>query len=418
MTARVFHADHVLPGDAPPVADGAVVVAGRGHEAPEGTVLDVGPASEILPRHAGADVVRVRGVVLPGLVNAHTHLELTAMRGKVSGGGGFVGWVESLIAQRSEVAPEEDTEAIAAAVDELVAAGTVGVGEVTNSLAAVRPLARLGLAGCVFHEVFGIERASALRRVDGLRAERDERFASWPSPDLSYAPAPHTLYTTHGDAVRALIEGAKSYGNRTSLHLAEHAAERRAIEDGEGSVPAWLLARTRQSPAWPRRPLFDYAESLGALARSVLLVHLVEARPDELARVVVAGCPVVLCPRSNLHIEMKLPPLLALREAGIEPALGTDSLASSSSLDVLAEAKMLADRFPSVPAWELVKMATHNGARALGRPDLGRLARGARPGVLAVEGEIASPSDGASFVLENLGLPRRMLAPRVTENRT
>jgi cytosine/adenosine deaminase-related metal-dependent hydrolase len=415
MTAVIFHADHVLPGDAPPFADGAVVVARVGHEAGEGTIVDVGPASEVLPRHAGAEVVRVRGAVLPGLVNAHTHLELSAMRGKVAGGRGFVGWVESLIAQRPEISPDEETEAVEAAVEELVRTGTVAVGEVTNSLAAVRPLARRGIGGCIFHEVFGQDRASVLRRVEGLRAELDERLAAWPTRNLTYAPAPHTLYTTHPDAVRALLESAKRYGTRTSIHLAEHAPERRAIEQGDGPVPEWLWARAKQKPEWPMSPLFAYADALGALSPSVLLVHLTEARSDELALVASKGAPVVLCPRSNLHIEMKLPPLLAVRAAGIEAALGTDSLASSASLDVLAEAKALADRFPGVPAWELVKMATWNGAQALGRSDLGRVAKGSRPGLLSIESDVApsggaAARDGAAFVLANLRLPRRMLS--------
>ena len=416
MSLRIFHADHVLPGDAPPLTDGAVVV----DDASE--IVDLGSASEVLARHhavsSGVDVVRVRGVIFPGLVNAHTHLELSAMRGKVGGGRGFVEWVDSLIAQRSEIAPEDDLEAIDAALDDLVRTGTVAVGEVTNSLATVRGLARRGLGGCVFHEVFGQDRTSVLRRVEGLRAELDERLPTWPSADLTYAPAPHTLYTTHPDAVRALLEIATKQGTRTSLHLAEHAPERRAIERGDGPVPEWLFTRVKQRPAWPKKPLFDYADELGALGPKVLLVHLVEARADELARLVEKGAPVVLCPRSNLHIDLKLPPLLAIRGAGIEAALGTDSLASNASLDVLAEAKALADRFPGVPAWELVKMATWNGARVLGRPDLGRLAKGTRPGLFAVDAEVSS--DPAAFLLANLRLPRRALAPRktVTESRS
>jgi cytosine/adenosine deaminase-related metal-dependent hydrolase len=409
MTIRIFHADHVLPGDALPIADGAVVVGEHGD------VLDVGAAAELLPRHAGAEVVRVRGVLLPGLVNAHTHIELSAMRGRVGGGRGFVGWVDALIAHRHEMSPEEDSEAIDAAVDDLVRCGTVAVGEVTNSLAAVGPLARRGIGGCVFHEVFGQDRAAVLRRVEGLRAELEERVPLWPSSDLAYAPAPHTLYTTHEEAVRALLDAVRRMDARTSLHLAEHAPERRAIEHGDGPVPEWLFTRAKQRPEWPEVPLFDYAERVGALAPNVMLVHLVEARADELARVAEKGSPVVLCPRSNLHIEMKLPPLLALRSAGIEAALGTDSLASNASLDVLAEAKALADRFPGVPARELVTMATWNGARALGRSDLGRLSKGARPGLLAVEGDVGSGVDAAAFLLSNLRLPRRILVPRAVE---
>ena len=179
MTVRILHADHVLPGDAPPIADGAVVVDG------EGTILEVGRASDVLPRHAGVEVVRVRGVVLPGLVNAHTHLELSAMRGKVGGGRGFIGWVDALIELRSEQQADEEADAMAGAIDELVRTGTVAVGEVTNTLAAVRPLAERGIAGCIFHEVFGQDRAAVLRRVEGLRAEREQRLASWPTSDLT-----------------------------------------------------------------------------------------------------------------------------------------------------------------------------------------------------------------------------------------
>lgn len=410
MTATLFHVDHVLPGDRGPIGDGALLVAGEGDREPAGTILDVGPARDLLPRHAGAEVVRLRGLVLPGLVNAHTHLELSALRGRVPGGRGFVPWVEGLIGARSEVSPDEEPEAIEQAVADLERSGTVLVGEVTNSLAAVSALARHGIGGSVFHEVFGHDRASVLRRVEGLGAERLGRCAPWPTEDLRYAPAPHTLYTTHPEAVAALIEGARRLGHRTSLHLAEHASERRAIEHDEGPVPDWLLARTKSRPTFARRALFDYAEELGALAPDVLLVHLTDARPDELARVAERAAPVALCPRSNLTIEMRLPPLMAIRGAGLEAALGTDSLASSPSLDVLAEAKALADRFPGVPAHELLRMATYNGARALGRPDCGRLARGTRPGVLHVDAAVSG--DPAAFLLAHLQLPRRFVVSR------
>lgn len=400
---RLLHVDHVLPGDAPAIADAAIAVED------DGTIVDVGRADELLPRHAGAPVERTHGVAFPGLVNAHTHVELSWLRGKVPGGRGFVPWVESLIAARTEGNDEDEEAGISAACDELSATGTVAVGEVTNTLRSVAPLARRGIGGCVFHEVFGHQRETVLARVQGLRAELEERVPSWPR-DLTYAPAPHTLYTTHPDAVRALLEGARRHGTRTSLHFAEHAPERRAIEEGDGPVPEWLFARAKQKPEWPRMPLLAYAESLGAVEPSVLLVHLTEARPDELARIAEHRAPVVLCPRSNLFISVKLPPLLAVLDAGIAPALGTDSLASNTSLDVLAEARALADRFAQVPALTLVQMATVNGAKALGREDLGRIAKGTRPGVIAIEG---TTDDPARFVLANVKAPRRLLARRI-----
>ena len=400
---RTVHADAVLTGDAEVIADGAVALA------EDGTVVEVGRAANVLPAHAGLTVERVRGVVFPGLVNAHTHLELSALRGRVPGGRGFVDWVERLLGVRAESAPEEDEAAIGGALDALHAAGTAAVGEVTNSLAAVRGLRQKGVAGMVFHEVFGVVRDQAMARVDALGQAALTAFGPTPDGDLAYAPAPHTLYTTHPDAVRTLLSLARGRGVRSTLHLAEHAAERRAIEAGDGPVGAWL-GKMGLPALSPRVPLFAYAESLGALGPDVLLVHLTDARRNELDLVAQRGNPVVLCPRSNLHIEAKLPPLLALREAGIAAALGTDSLASNASLDVLAEARALADRFPIIPAKELVRMATWNGACALGRPDLGRIAKGARPGIVAVLGEPGD--DPAAFLLKSVKQARHWVARR------
>jgi cytosine/adenosine deaminase-related metal-dependent hydrolase len=392
-------ADWIVLGDKAPIRDGVVSLRD------DGTIASVG---------AGESDEHVRGLIMPGLVNAHTHLELSALRGRVPGRDGFIAWVEKLIGARVELAEDEERDAIHAAVRELRDAGTVAVGEVTNSLGAVTALAEANIAGCIFHEVFGQDLARLRERVGGLEAELKERVPVWPSEDLAYAPAPHTLYTLHLEVAKMILEECRRRNRRTSLHLLEHAMERRAIERGEGPVVGWLATRSRVDPsqlAWPQKPIVDVAAEVGALAEDVLLVHLTEARPDELARIASAKSPVVLCPRSNLHIEGKLPPLLAILEAGIEPALGTDSLASNASLDVLAEARALADRFPNVPAWELVKMATWNGARALGLPHAGRIAEGARPELIAIDGDLPREGDPCAWLLlRNLKAPRRFVA--------
>jgi cytosine/adenosine deaminase-related metal-dependent hydrolase len=406
---RILVGDAVVTGDADVLRDGAVVVDDRG------LVIDVGRAGDVLPLHAGAKTETIRGVLLPGLVNAHTHIELSAMRGQVPGGAGFVPWVEHLIGARVSVRPELDAEAIESAVQELVALGTVAVAEVTNSLAAVRALARHGIIGCIFHEVFGLDLEALERRVRELPQVVEEHAMPWPSPELTYAPTPHTLYTTHAEVARRLVREASEKGVRVSIHLAEHAAERRYLQQGDGPIVGWYEARLKLPHAslrWPGRSPVDFADDLGALTPNVLCVHLTDARPEELAKVAERGAPVVFCPRSNLYIETRLPPLLAARAAGLSPALGTDSLASSPSLDVLAEARALADRFSTVPARELVRMATWNGACALGRPDIGRIARGTRPGIFAIEGEVGE--DACAFVLRNVRAPRRWVARRQT----
>jgi cytosine/adenosine deaminase-related metal-dependent hydrolase len=406
MKVRVVRADALLPGDEPPLRDGALVL----DEA--GTVVDVGPATDLLPRHAGASIEIVRGVVMPGLVNAHAHVELSALRGKVSGGHGFVPWVERMMGLRAAERPEEDAAAIERAAEEMAQFGTALIGEVTNTLAAVGALARHGIGGALFHEVFGFDRERALAKLEAMNEERAAFVADGSAEGFTAAPAPHTLYTTHPDAVRAALAGARNAGARTTVHLAEHAAERIFLAQGSGPF-ADFATRMRfpvdRFPVPGKGPI-EVSDDLGLLAPDVLLVHLTDARSNELDRIAASGAPVVLCPRSNLHIEVKLPPLLEALRAGIVPALGTDSLASNASLDVLAEARALADRFPSVDKRVLVDMATAAGARALGRADFGRLAKGRRPGVLAVRGSLGPDDDPGTFVLRQPASNRTWMA--------
>jgi cytosine/adenosine deaminase-related metal-dependent hydrolase len=395
MTPRIVHADAILPGEDAPIRDGAVVIDA------DGTVLEVGRAAEVLPRHAGAPIERTIGVLLPGLVNAHAHVELSSLRGKVTGGHGFVPWVDRMMGLRASERPEEDGDSMERAAAEMENSGTIAVGEVTNTLAAVSALTRHGIGGAVFHEVFGLDRGPALAKLGSMAEERAALVDRWRASGFTVGPAPHTVYTTHPEVIRAALAEARANGSRTTVHLAEHAAERTFLVHGNG--PFLDFATRMRFPVErfpvPHKGPVDVAADLGLLAPDVLLVHLTDIRSDELDRVAASGAPVVLCPRSNLFIEVKLPPLLELLKVGIVPALGTDSLASNSTLDVLAEARALADRFPSVSAHVLVRMATAAGADALGRPDLGRLAKGVRPSLLAVLGPLGPTEDPCSFVL-------------------
>ena len=408
MVPTLIHADGLVPGDRAAMRDAAVLVAS------DGEVLDVGEATTLLPRHAGAKIERVHGVIFPGLVNAHTHVELSAMRGSVPGGRGFVAWVDGFVGRRAEVDPDEERAAILRAAADLDAFATAAVGDVSNRLGAVHALAEHGIGGSVFHEVFGAREEALRAAVDALETALAQTVGAWPTTDLAYAVAPHTLYTTHPAVVHDLMARAMGSQVVTSLHLAEHPAERRALESAEGPIVEWLRVRTNGAAdgfPWPRKSPIAHADAVGAIGPHVLSVHVTDARPDEMALLRERNARVVLCPRSNLHIELKLPPLIALRAAGIEAALGTDSLASNASLDVLAEAVALRDRFPTLPAAELVQMATWNGARALGRADLGRVVKGSRPGIAAVDGALGE-MEPAELLLRSVKAPRRWVSRR------
>jgi cytosine/adenosine deaminase-related metal-dependent hydrolase len=392
-------------GSTPPIAAGAVVL-----DADE-RVLAVGDGPRLRQRFPSVRFEQVPGVLVPGLVNAHTHLELSALRGQVPGGSGFVPWVNELVQLRAQRQPEHDSEAIDAAVSELLAAGVVAVGEVCNRLTSVAALAAVPIAGCVFHEVFGLRKDTAETTLAMAEQER-ERYPLWPA-QIRYALAPHTLYTLHPEVLQGILARVRASRGRSSLHLAEHAAERAFLETGGGAFADWLLARGASALDWsaPGCDPVDFADRLGALGPDVIAVHLTDARSDEIARLAEQHSPVVLCPRSNLHIELKLPPLLDLLRAGIRPGLGTDSLASSASLDPLAEARALHQRFPTVAGLELIAMATGWGADALGFGQLlGRLRSDLYPGVLGFMHGTERPSDPARFVLEHDKAERRILS--------
>jgi aminodeoxyfutalosine deaminase len=357
-----------LPGEAP-LRDGAVVFDDAGK------IVAVGPRAEL----QASSWTDTSAILLPGLVNAHVHLELSKLRGETRSGGGFGPWVTSMMERRDALQPERDEEAIDAGIAELVRAGTAAIGEVSNTLASVPLLASAPLLGRVFHEVFGMSWQAASRMREAAVATRQK--LSWPR-NLSYALAPHTVYSLHADVLRELCTGP-----RTSLHLSEHAAERAFLRDGSGPFADFLAKRGVPSTFVPPglSPI-DYAVELGLLGPEVLAIHLCATTREELARVQEAGSPAVLCPRSNLFIELKLPPLFDILAVGLKPGLGTDSLASNTTLDVLAEAAALHDRFPQLPAHTFITMATWYGAEALGLSHrVGALKVGLAPGLLAFD---------------------------------
>jgi cytosine/adenosine deaminase-related metal-dependent hydrolase len=403
---RGISASWLLTGDpaTPPIAAGALVLDD------DGRVLAVGELSALRGRFPSLAFEQQRAVLMPGLVNAHAHLELSGLRGAVPGGRGFVPWVDTMIRVRAERQPEADAEAIDVALSELLGFGVVALGDVSNSLQCLQPLAALPLLSCIFHEVFGRSEQAALAMRAQAEAERAQHV-SWPA-HVRYALAPHTPFTLHGRVLQSLVRAAADGGVRTSLHLAEHGAERAFLENGSGPFADWIAARGAGASDWqpPGCDAVRYVDRLGILGPQLIAVHLTDARPDELAIVAERQAQVVLCPRSNLHIELKLPPLLDILRTGIRPGLGSDSLASNASLDPLAEARALHKRFPTVRPLELLAMATSWGADALGLGHwVGRLQPELYPGVIAFEHTGSPPADPARFVLQDERAPRHVL---------
>ena len=395
MGIRVVAGRWVFTGGAV-VPDGAIAFDGD-------TVVAVGPRAELEARFGAAE--QLDAVLLPALVNAHTHLELSHLGGRIPGGEGLAAWVHLLVATRAE--DPGPGRALEDAVLDLVDAGVAAVGDVSNALASLEPLGRAGVAGTVFHEVFGFSERrieAALAQARALRAA-----APAPGPGLRVAPSPHAVYSTHPRVVAELLRAGPA-----SIHLAEDPAERAFCAGGAGPFAAMNHALgSAPPPALGRSAVAAAAPHLGP---STLVVHAVDVDDDDLALLARSGATVVLCPRSNRHISTQLPPLPELLEAFVPLAIGTDSLASSPSLAPLAELALLRREFPEVSAARLLPLAW-NGP-AVFAPHVGRLAPGQAPGVLAAPFEGAQPDDPFEFLLGPFaaaGRPFTWISPNALE---
>lgn len=342
----IHAAPWVLPIAAPPLRDGGVALDGD-------RVAAVGALAEL---RALGTVVEHAGVLMPGIINAHLHLELSHLR--VPGGDGLVPWIRRLLALRQG----PDARAAGEAARAMAARGTVGAVDISNDGATASLFADAGIEARVHHERI------APRGEPSSGGARGRETA-------------HSAYSCGPAALRTLA--ARNGGRLASIHVEEDPAEAAWLLDGTGPLADFLRERDALPAAGvPGARAIPWLDSLGVLGPGTLLVHLTVADSHSLAFAARHGCIAVLCPRSNLHIGGRLPPVDGIRAAGLRAALGTDSLASCPTLDVLGDVQVLA-RAGVDPAW-LVRAATSGGADAMNAPHLGTLAVGARPGLIAV----------------------------------
>lgn len=403
---RLVSAPWVLPIATPPIADGAVALAA------DDAIVAVGTRKELRARYPHAEDERTDGALLPALVNAHTHLELSALSGRVSGGKGLVPWAMEVAQEAARMPAAQRADAAERAARAAVAAGTAAVGDVGNSLLAVPAIAEAGLGGVFFHELLGSRHARTGDALADAARERAELEAEHPWPRrLGYVPAPHAPYSADPDLLRSIFAAAGRSDHPTSIHVAEDAEEIALLRDGGGGwAPVLQALGVAAGSRTPRARPVAYLAQLGAFAapRPPLLVHMVHADGEDRALAARHRATAVLCPRSNLHIGGRLADVAALLADGVALALGTDSLASTGSLSLWDEIATAAAQLPSLDASVWLRAATAGGAAALGLHRLGTLEPGKRPGLLSVPiADLAHPVDS---LVRDLDLQPRWIA--------
>lgn len=370
---HVFRAPWVLPIARPPIRNGWVAVE-------RGRIVGVGDGAA--REFAGVAVHELSDcAVLPGLVNAHVHLELSWLAGQVPPGDSMPAWAARLMALR-RAADREPTAPMAAAILDIRASGTALVGDITNTLAPYAALLDSDLSAAIFRELLGFNTPDPARVV-GDAAGQIAALA--PVARLRSSLVPHAPYSVSPVLLRCIADA--SAGRPVSVHVAESADEIQFLCDGTGAWRDLLKEVNAWNDEWrsPGCGAIEYLARFGLVNDRLLAVHGVQLTDDELRTLAAAGATVVTCPRSNQWTGAGQPPVERFYSSGVRLAIGTDSLASVDDLQMFNEIAAVRALAPSVPAWRLLESATRNGADALGFGDeLGTIEPGKRAELIAV----------------------------------
>lgn len=321
------------------------------------------------------------GIIIPGFVNCHCHLELSHLKGKIPEASGLPQFIMSV--RNSRDGNQSDPAVLKKAVLKMADEGIVLCGDICNNASTFSVKKNSLVTWHSFIEVFGIDPAKAQKRIAEALCSAEEAVKY----GISYSLTPHSLYSVSLPLLRLLKE--LTAGNRiTSVHFMESESEKTFLKDNSGPLKdsyekSGLLTDDVMTPSGHAEGILEEITPSGNL----ILVHNTFADAGTIRKVLrrknTWWC---LCPGSNLYVEGRMPPVDMMISEGCELVMGTDSLASNNNLSILSEMKLISEYFPSVKLEEMIRWATLNGARALDQENtFGKIAPGMKPGLLLLE---------------------------------
>jgi len=354
--------------------------------AADGTIIDIHAARRIAP----GTITYYEGILCPGFINAHCHIELSHMKGVIEEGNGLVPFLKSVMSGRNSFTPEEKREAIAAALREMEANGIVAVGDIANGTDTLEYRASAGFDIHTFIEALGFSEenldqrfawpAGVHRQFSEQRPERKEQL-------LRQSIVPHAPYSISEGMFRKI--DAFEPGSLLSIHNEETEAENEFYRGKTGRMLE-LYDILKIDPSFfnpsGKTSLQTYLPLLSN-AHSLLLVHNTFMTQEDLDVLTASGRDITLClcPNANWYIERTLPPVDRLAASGLPLCLGTDSYASNYRLSIWSEIQRLQQHFPGIDMETLLCWATLNGARALKMDHkLGSFEPGKQPGIVHI----------------------------------
>lgn len=383
----------LLPVAGPPLPNGVLTVDGA-------TIAAIGPPGSRRPDLDLGDVA-----VLPGLVNAHTHLDLTGLRGLAPPRLPLPEWLREVIAFRRGRTADQVQADVRAGLAECVRHGTTLVGDISGDGSSWAALASSNIRAVVFRELLGLPAG----RADAALAGASQWLLDHPAtPTCRRGLSPHAPYSVRADLIgRAAVLG-EEHGAALAIHLAESAEELELLKHRRGPFVAFLQGLGVWAPealAW------SYTQIMHAIAWRErvprLFIHCNYLRPTTAIK---PKGTIVYCPRTHAAFGHPPHPFREFLRRGRRVALGTDSLASNPDLDLLAEARFLRRQHPDVPGETLLRMATLSGAEALGWADeTGSLEPGKSADLVVVPLVPADTEDPHDLVLRGTGPPERVM---------
>jgi cytosine/adenosine deaminase-related metal-dependent hydrolase len=369
-----FSAQYILTNSGPALRRGVITAED------DGTVISIDNTRGNL--RESQTVEFYNGIIIPGFVNCHAHLEFSHMRGAIASRIGLGNFIMKARTTR-EYDPERIISSALSADDELRREGIELCADICNTSATFNIKKKSRVRYINLLEVFGIDPEKADRRMNeiaGVSAEAEKLVLPW-------FFVPHSVYSVSLSLFRLLKE--KTGKNRiTSIHFMETEGEKSFLKDHSGPLKksyadSGILPERLETPADHTAAILHEVTTSGNL----ILVHNTFADRKTVAETNKRGSTFwCLCPGSNLFIENRVPPVDLLISEGCEIVIGTDSLASNHKLSILSELKILQEHFPSVSLEELIRWATINGARALGEDTkYGKIEPGMKPGLLLLE---------------------------------
>lgn len=351
-------AEWVLPISRPPIRNGAVLVEGP-------IIREVGRLAEIEGLAPHAERFDFPGCTLmPGLVNAHTHLSLSAMEGLLEPDA-FDRWLPRLVAAMHSWDAGDYAASASLGARRCLEAGVTVVGDIAYGPESAAAAADAGVGGVFYWEVLGIEAAGLYARLEEMEFPVASEGRN--SDRIRCGLSPHSAYTSGPSLLAAVHEAAVEMGVPVAIHVAESKAETELLTRGTGPLAPTAERMARGFKA-PGTGAVAYLDRLGVLD-GVTAVHLGQSLPTDIPRLAATSRGIVTCPRSNRFLANHLPRINRMLLSGIPVGIGTDSAASNHDLDLMEDVRRLHEEDPSIPASRLLEIATAMGAVALGVED-------------------------------------------------